>query len=42
MNGILYSPVVGLRSVSMSITPVVFIDEFHAMLAMNMNSMSIG
>ena len=42
MCGMRYSPVAGSLSVSMSIVPAVFIDEFQLMLAMNMNSVSIG
>ena len=40
--GIRYSPVAGSLSVSMPIVPAVFIAEFQLMLAMNMNSRSIG
>ena len=42
MRGILYSPVAGSLSVSISMTPLVFMVEFHDMLAMYMNSVSIG
>ena len=42
MRGIVYSPVAGSLSVSMRIVSAVFIAEFQAMLAMNMNSVSIG
>src|SRR5262249_4066426 len=42
MCGILYSPVAGSLSVNMWIVWAVFIAEFHAMLAMYMNSVSIG
>ena len=41
MRGILYSPVAGSLSVSMSMVPAVFIDEFQLMFAMNMKSVSI-
>ena len=42
MRGILYSPVAGSLSVSRRIVSVVFIAEFHAMLAMYIKSVSIG
>ena len=42
MRGILYSPVDASLSVSISMTPLVFMVEFHDMLAMYMNSVSIG
>ena len=41
MRGILYSPVSGSLSVSMRSVSGMFIAEFHAMLAMYMNSVSI-
>ena len=42
MRGIRYSPVAGSLSVSMRRVSGMFIAEFHAMLAMYMNSVSIG
>ena len=42
IKGILYSPVSPSRSVSISMTPDVFIDEFQDIFAMNINRVSIG
>jgi len=41
MRGMRYSPVAGSLSVSMRKVSGMFIAEFHAMLAMYMNSVSI-
>ena len=42
MRGILYSPVSSSLSVSISLVPLVFMDEFHDMFAMNIISVSTG